>query len=269
MKTKLIATFLLFLFCHISTLGQEPYWIKNTPQPTNNTFRYIKEWGEGSTTTKALNQAMAKALFEAAKSIGVSTTTEDVRRAITESNGDYSVVSQKLKIPHYKICEHIISLSKNRYKVWVLVQTGVNIHNVPDYDYSFECSKSDYSSGGALLRSVVVPSWGQFYGNHKVNGGIIIAGTVLTGAAALVANSKANGFYDDALKKQGLERSLLLDDYNKWNDIKTYSFIGLGVIYAYNIVTAVAIKPKERKIAFVPNYDITNNAMALIINIKL
>ncbi len=269
MKTKLIATFLLFLFCHISTLGQEPYWIKNTPQPTNNTFRYIKEWGEGSTETEALNEAMAKTLLEAAKAIGIKVSIKEIRTAITESNDNYGVASKKLKIPHYKACEYSMRFSDSKYKVWVLVQAGVNIHNAPDYDYSFECSKGSYSTSKALLRSAFVPGWGQFYGGHKINGGIIIAGTVLTGATALVANSKANGFYDDALKKQGLERSLLLDDYNKWNDIKTYSFIGLGVVYAYNIVTAVAAKPKERKIAFMPNYDIRNNAMTLSINVKL
>ncbi len=229
MNIKLMITSMLLLIS-IGVHAQRPNWTYKTPKAENSSYTYRMETASGYNREDARNKAFIRMLQSVANALGVAYDSRDINDAVLNGK-DFQTISLQTNIPINKVCEYTEKTSDG-YQVYILCQVASKASIPPNYEVFSNCSSERaYSSGGALLRSVVVPSWGQFYGNHKVNGGIIIAGTVLTGATALVANSKANGFYDDATNAVNLlEKQSLLDDYNKWNDNKTYSFIGLGVV---------------------------------------
>ena len=101
-----------------------PDWMYQIPNPTNSTYLYVVEHGEGDTEREALNQAIARVFQSTANRIGQFVSTDEINRAV-QSGTNYDVIGRNMKVPIHKVCDFSVQNSyTSKWTVYVLCQVA-------------------------------------------------------------------------------------------------------------------------------------------------
>jgi hypothetical protein len=113
---------------------------------------------------------------------------------------------------------------------------------------------------GAVLRSAVLPGWGQMYSDRKLMGWSFLSGELLLGALAFAAHSAYQTAYDDVNTYHGqyknatgpvqIQEFKALSkqaevDVTDANDQLTMILYATGGLWAINVVHAMLTGPKD------------------------
>ncbi|MDD5624964.1 MAG: DUF5683 domain-containing protein [Candidatus Cloacimonetes bacterium] len=91
-----------------------------------------------------------------------------------------------------------------------------------------------------VLKSIVVPGWGQLACKDNLKGSVILGTEVLSLGASLYFYDKSNYYYNKYMQATQIEQ--IEDYYDQAQDQRFYSilFMGLGgIIWAYNIFDVI------------------------------
>lgn len=96
----------------------------------------------------------------------------------------------------------------------------------------------------ALVRSILVPSWGQFFEGNSTKGYVVLCGAALSAAAAFYYSSESDKAYDD-YKRVGLMNSDQYSDYTNKSNSFTLATLSLVAFWLYGIIDAYFISSPD------------------------
>ncbi len=123
---------------------------------------------------------------------------------------------------------------------------------------------------GAVIRSTVLPGWGQLYSGRKLTGWTFLGGELVLGALAFISYSTYQTAYDDAtnfhqqyesatdpaqIQNFKVQTQEALDDVVAANDQLTTMLYAAGGLWAINVVHALLTGPKENMAAKKTRFD--------------
>lgn len=123
----------------------------------------------------------------------------------------------------------------------------------------------DYGGTKALLRSMIVPGWGQMYKQQKGKGVTILCAEAVAVAGIFVCHNQYNNYRDKAIAEHSSKlRQEYMDKSDTWGNFRNGFIIGASAIYVYNIVDVLTSKgrkgDKTKKVSLNPYWDMDNNA---------
>ena len=259
--------------------------------PTNGTYLFVVEQGEGNTKREALNMAIGRVLQSTANRIGVGVSTDEIYRAMA-TGSDYEVIARNMKIPFNKVCEFAVQDTvKYTWTMYVLCQVAKAGNINVEFDPHVDCTKHEHfkelmakyqkqeedrmaaikkaetsQNAKALVVSVFVPGVGQMTKGHYVEGAITLVGEVALiggGVGTLLAAQKQ----DKILGSYGID----YDTYQQALKSKpvfqgvSYTCFGFAaVLYGVNLWRAYTLEPKQKRYAFYPTVvPVNDNNYAL------
>ena len=96
----------------------------------------------------------------------------------------------------------------------------------------------------AVLRSLALPGWGQFY-RQRGHSGLAFMGvwSVLAGGT-VYSHLEAGNAHDDAVRATTIpDRERLLDRQKKYKNIRLACLVGLGIDYVWSMLDAARVPP--------------------------
>lgn len=258
-----------------------PDWVFEAPRPSNGTYLYVVEHGEGNTKREALNQAIGRIFQSTANRIGQPISSDEINKAV-QAGTDYEVIARNMKVPINKVCEFPIQDTlTNSWTMYVLCQVAKAGNIVPEFEATDECTKHTRfenamkmwkdqlkdkenaekkavtrANASALAASTFIPGAGQFM---KKQGG---AGTAfLLSELALFGGGTACYFLAKDQSKKISSYGISYSDYKNAVDKKNmynivmYSCFGAGVaVHIGNMIHAWCAKDKRKsaQLTFVP-----------------
>ena len=262
--------FIIILFLMAMPLCQAqrlPSWMNELPKPGNNTYMYVREAGEGTTLTEALNTALFRVMQSTANRIGRPFDAQSVDRALAGGN-DYQTLSRQYNIPINKIDQYDEQLRDGTYRVWVLCQVAVSGNVQPQWEEMKR--EGEVNNWVSLAKSAVVPGLGQMGKGYQTEGWLTLGGEVL-----LVGTGVGCYFMAHHQLEIMRDASTQYTDWNTarntYNTLRTVSYIAWGsaaVLYAFNLYRAFSMQPKRTSgIAFAPSLMPTHNGLTPTISL--
>lgn len=119
MKQHLLVFYFLILSSFIQ--AATPAWVRQTPKPANDTYRYIVESATGTSEDKALNKAMGRVLQNIGMSLGLTYSSTQVENAV--NTGTIESMVSSYQIPVRRVCTYRVA-NKNGggVRVYILCQ---------------------------------------------------------------------------------------------------------------------------------------------------
>lgn len=231
----------LGVMCHAQRV---PSWMNELPKAGNSTYVYLRETGEGTSYTAALNQALARVMQSTANRIGQPFDSQQINAAL-QSGTNYEVISSQYNIPINKVDEYDVRLKDGSHRVYVLCQVAASGNVRPQWESLERAGESN--NWTALAKSAVIPGLGQM-GKGYYGEGIVM----LAGEAALVGTGLGCYFIAkndlDIMKNYSTSYTDFAAARKEYNTLHTTSRIvwtAAGVLYAYNLVRAFTMQPKS------------------------
>ncbi len=272
MIIKSVITSIMLLVISFSSYAQQPQWLHKLPKAENSTYVYRMESSTAYAEEDARNKAFLRMLQSVANSLGVAYNSQTANDAVL-NGGDFQTISSTLNIPINKVCEYT-ERTNNGYRVYVLCQVAKAGNITPNFTAFRDCaSVKSFSNGGALIKSMLIPGWGQMSKGRVGEGIFTLVGELALGGYAYLnynwaqeklktLNTTTDGYY-------------YANSRDEYNEYKTMNNIALGAavgLYAFNLYRAVAAKPKHKGVySFTPTIMPHNNnlAMGVSLTIKL
>jgi hypothetical protein len=218
--------------------GPRPFWLHAPPGG------YVNDYYVGiGTSHQTIVEAKRMALIDAVKAIvekeGITALTRmDVISTEKERRiQDYiKMASRELKIQGLEQVEAYWEKGNTgEYRYWLLVRLPkqTNLRNPP-------------TVMAPVMRSVIVPGWGQFFKHEPRKGTFFFISTVISGGVSAMFMNMSNQSHEDAI----LARSTSLKDYYNDNSALYFNLsvacaLGAGITYVFNVVDA-AINTDKR-----------------------
>ena len=239
---------------------REPSWMKELPLPANNTYIYVRESGEGKTATEALNMALVRVFQNTANRLGKMFNEAEVIAELRKGT-NYVQVSQQYGIPINKVDQYEVNLKNGSYWVCVLCQVASMRDVVPVWDKGERAR--NLTDGASLVKSIL-PGLGQI-GKGYTGEGV----ATMLGEAALVGGGigcyMAARKQLDIMKRTDLSNEAKLDASNKYNTLRTTSYViwgAAGALYVFNFIRAYTLEPKpELSFVWSPSFISTPNTV--------
>lgn len=258
-----------------------PDWVFEAPRPSNGTYLYVVEHGEGNTKREALNQALGRIFQSTANRIGQAFSTDDVNRAV-QAGTDFEVIARNMKVPINKVCEFPVQDTlTNSWTMYVLCQVAKAGNITPEFEATDECTKHTRFEGAmkkwkeqeqekekkqqqailkknaqALVASTFIPGMGQMLKKQGGSGAAFLVSEV-----ALFGGGTACYFLGQEQLKTMKAAGTSYNDYKSAKDMKgtldiaMYTCFGVGAaVHIANMVHAWFVKDKNlpMTITFVP-----------------
>lgn len=273
MKKISLLLFALGLFNLVMAQDNRPGWLENKPKASNSTYVYVVEHGGGRTVTEAANNALQKVMRTTMMRIKSSVGWDVVYSAL-QSGEDWSSVAMRYNIPVNKVCEYIEKKTDKGYIVAVLCQVAKSGAVYPEFDDFTACRDTrGYSDGGALLKSVFIPGWGQMSKRHYGSGIFTLLGEVVFIGGAVgtyyMAQQELATMQDHDVTLEAYNGAK--SNYDKWRMGNIACISAAGVLYVYNLIRAYTMTPKykERSLSFAPAIIPTNEGLASGLNLTI
>ena len=240
----------------------KPRWLSHKPVPTNPSFVYVDVLGRGQT----LEAAQADCFAQLAQNEDLKSTVDvSVDRNLSKEvdqqrvNGVFTEEIHTQGQIVFEVKGKQVALTANLIdQYWELVAVGgvteyrcrrlyavaVSPTLPPLFDHvSFSCK---YGMRG-MLRSLVIPGWGQMYKGSIVKGISILSAEAVAVSGILVSENLRASYV-----KKMKEQPQFLKTYNakadNWENIRN-GFIGVAAaIYVYNLVDALVTDGAKRTI---------------------
>lgn len=263
MKTRVILLF-VFSFLAMGVFAQSPKWIRNKPQPENDTYLYVVEYASANNERDARNQAMAKVFQSTANRLGQPFSSDEINEAVMKGT-DYSVVSRNYNIPINKVCEYTEILADG-YKVYVLCQVAKAGNKPARWSYFGECGKT---SSNSMVGPSFIPGMAQIKKGQTAKGVCFIAGEIIFIGGAILSQSmvtsnvnKLASTHNSSLKYQYTKNA------NTWATMRTVSIAGAVAVYLWNVIDGIASKGEQHvlyghNVSLTPYSDFNSTGIAL------
>lgn len=264
-----------------------PDWVFEAPRPSNGTYLYVVEHGEGNTKREALNQALGRIFQSTANRIGQAFSTDAVNRAV-QSGTDFEVIARNMKVPINKVCEFPVQDTlTNSWTMYILCQVAKAGNITPEFEATDECTKHTRfdkalakwkeqqeakekqqqqailrKNGQALVASTFIPGMGQMLKKQNGSGAAFLVSEV-----ALFGGGTACYFLGQEQLKTMKAAGTSYNNYKEAKDMKgtldiaMYTCFGVGIaVHIANMVHAWYVKDKHLPVtvAFVPAVIPTN-----------
>lgn len=233
---------------------QRPVWLaQRTPQPSNSSFEYQIAEGEH----QILEQAKHSCLLNLSTYLQQSRNIQAVGTAkieVDNKNGQnsesesyhfsYDIQGDKLRINSRKYDEYWEYIAypngERVYRCYTLF--GVAKSEMASFDRLTFSRK--YGARG-MVRSLVVPGWGQLYKGNTLKGSCILGGEVVLIGGIIVAENQRSSY-----TKKMHEDPKHLKSYNtkadNWSNIRNVCIGGAAALYIYNLVDALVANGRKR-----------------------
>jgi hypothetical protein len=267
-----------------------PDWTFQAPMPTNGTYLFVVEQGEGNTKREALNMAIGRVLQSTANRIGVGVSTDEIYRAMA-TGSDYEVIARNMKIPFNKVCEFAVQDTvKYTWTMYVLCQVAKAGNINVEFDPHVDCTKHEHfkelmakyqkqeedrmaaikkaensRNATALLASTFIPGSGQMLKGHGGTGAAFLIGEI-----AIFGGGTACHFLGEEQVKIMKATGTTYADYQKAKsakntlDIAMWTCFGVGAaVHIGNMVHAwfVSDRHAPTNLTFAPALIQTNEYM--------
>ena len=264
-----------------------PDWVWEAPRPSNGTYLYVVEHGEGNTKREALNQALGRVFQSTANRLGQAISTDDINKAV-QAGTDYEVIARNMKVPINKVCEFPVQDTlTNSWTMYILCQVAKAGNITPEFEATDECTKHNRfdaamkrwreektaeqekqnreilkSNGRALVASTFIPGMGQMLKKQGGSGAAFLISEV-----ALFGGGTACYFLGQEQLKTMKAAGTSYNSYKEAKDMKgtldivMYTCFGVGIaVHIANMVHAWYVKDKHLpvNVAFVPAVIPTN-----------
>lgn len=240
-----------------------PDWMYQIPNPTNSTYLYVVEHGEGNTEREALNQAIARVFQSTANRIGQFVSTDEINRAV-QSGTNYDVIGRNMKVPVHKVCEFSIQDKKNNnWTVYVLCQVAKTGNITPEFDYAHannncaahtiydkqvaDFNRQQKATYGKIVGMSFVPGMAQIY-KGSVGKGIgfiasevaLVGGIIATECLRLNYAKKINMTHNASLKNYYAQNA------NICQITRNVCIGGVAAVYVWNVIDGIVAKGKPQ-----------------------
>lgn len=237
--------------------------MKSLPLPSNQTYIYVREAGDGSSYEDARYMAIVQVFEHTANRLGIAF---DSHRAFTamKSGIDYDVIAALYNIPINLLDDYGTKLDDEHWCVYVLCQVVSHRNIVPIWEKGVNASSQDDIT--YLLRSAILPGLGQINKGY-VGGGIV---TMLSEFAfvgsALTFNWMSNiqlGVLDECMATNDVEGFVkAIDNYSLFRTASYVSWGAAGTLYLWNLIRAYTLTPRsEVGFSFVPSFMSAPNSV--------
>lgn len=250
-------------------------WVDgDLPPQSNNSYYFKVVTGEGSTLSDARERAFESLILNLANQQGVQITSKSITELKTESSAsDYSesektshvvkIDREGLKTAFYQNDEYWEKVKEKsgttEYRFWALYSVAKN-----PSDYNFEKIQFTTQYGAVpVLKSLIVPGWGQMHKLQKRKGVYILSGQ-LGSLVGLVTAYGFNQMYNDKANETrdiDLRRTYLNSADNSNLAVNVFAVLA-AAIYVYNVVDVSSSKGGRRyagsnsnRLSFYPYYD--------------
>lgn len=246
----------LIIACLITMSSQafaesSPPWMRgDMPAKSNSSYYFKVVQGTGVTTSEARNNAIYGLVSELARSQGVSIKGTDLLESLTRSdNGNYNEQTRQqssftIERDAFKASFEMVDeyLDKDR-TLWVLFEVAHNPEKVTFDKVEFT---TNYGAR-AVLRSAIVPGWGQMHKRSFGKGITILSLQVASVAGVFVCDNLSSSYYNKALaERDNGVREQYQDRSSSYRNIRNVFIAAAGAIYVYNIVDVLAAKGAKR-----------------------
>ncbi|MFC1546632.1 DUF5683 domain-containing protein [bacterium] len=137
---------------------------------------------------------------------------------------------------------------KNNLVIFIIV-LFCTVNLFPSSDVPKTIFLTQRTEKSAIVRSLLLPGWGQFYLRQTGKGYIYSTGVILGLVGGVIAYNKAEKKYDD-YENKGIKGGELYDDYVQNTNYMYYSFGAGALIWIYSIIDAYVTVKKEKKEKF-------------------
>ncbi|MEL6557309.1 MAG: DUF5683 domain-containing protein [Bacteroidota bacterium] len=226
---------LLCLFFHFACFCQPPSWLGKPPVNHHQApFKYYT--GSGN----SYQDAIVEALIVIASRGGV----------------EVAVARERLKTIGPDLLRKIenkesitIDFGKKSFNVQLVEQANWKNKRHVLYALRTQYAREDQSPGrlkaiGFVRRSLVVPSWGQFYNREPVKATTFATGFVALSGLALIGFSQANNSSNNAQLALAtgnlISYNNFLKNRNQWQTMGRISIISAVVLWVINVVDAAS-----------------------------
>ena len=260
MNKKIVITIGIVMLTLTITAQERPSWVDHPPKASNSTYVYDVERAYGNTEREARNQAFAQELQKVAFRIGVVFDAKEINRAVQDGES-FEVISRDFNIPVNKVCEFTERIGIG-YRVYILCQAAKAGNITVQYNEFTRCYDKRY----ALLKSAIVPGWGQYSKGRYGAGTLIILGEVASlgaGAATyFMAQDRLKTMHDSNVSYSDFKAAK--ESYDNLMTINTVCWGAAAGIYVFNLIHAGLVKPKSNPAyAFRPNVFNANGELAI------
>lgn len=172
-----------------------PDWVFQAPRPSNATYLYVVEHGEGNTKREALNQALGRVFQSTANRIGQAISTEEINKAV-QAGTDYEVIARNMKVPINKVCEFPVQDTlTNSWTMYILCQVAKAGNIVPEFEATDECTKHTRFDNAIKMWKEQEDNKvkAQNDAKRKVNTHALVASTFIPGAGQMMKKQGGAG----------------------------------------------------------------------------
>jgi len=245
----LIVVCLIASFCQARADARPPWMRGDMPPKSNDSYYFKITSGEGTSLTRARNNAVLALIGDLARSQGVTIKGRDILNSITsQNNREYSETTTQrstynIETEAFKACFEIADEYIEDNVCWILFEVAKN----PDRVQFDRVQFTTNYNGSALLRSMVVPGWGQMYKRSMGKGVTILSLEVVSVAGIFVCDNLSNSYYNKALAEHNNGvREQYQNRSTSFHNIRNGFIVAASAIYIYNIVDAISAKGAKR-----------------------
>ena len=252
--------------------SQRPPWMRgDLPIQTNHSYWFKQMYGEGKTLSEARQNATLALLGDLMKAKGFTVSGNELEQILSsDSNKEYNertlrdysynIEYDQQKIS-FQVADEYWELLNGNYVCYILYEVA----NDPKFVRFETVTYTTKYGASALLRSVIVPGWGQMHKRQKAKG-IAILGTEIASISGIVISQNLHKSYQNKTKKE--QDSKLRQSYqnksNTWGNMRNGFIVAASAIYIYNIIDVLASKgakrySNQRSITFSPFIDEKTN----------
>jgi hypothetical protein len=249
MKRYLFMLCLIALSCQVQADNRPPWMRGDMPPRSNDSYYFKVTSGEGTSLSRARNNAILALVGEMARSQGVRITGRDVLRSITsQTNRQYSEETTQsstynIETDAFRACFEMVDEYVEGRVCWVLFAVANN----PDWVQFDRIEFTTNYNGYAFLRSMIVPGWGQMYKHSMAKGVTILSLELVSVAGIFVCDNLSSSYYHKALGEHNSGvREQYMDRHASYRNIRNGFIVAAGAVYVFNIVDAISAKGAKR-----------------------
>ncbi len=233
-----------------SSTPKKPEWLSEPPK--GESFIYYTGIGSSFESLEgahksAMSNILTQLTFENNTTIQVSSTFKKEENTKMQFNGKEDITFHENFIQVIKADGEKITITglKKEEEYWqkTRVNSGIEyqywiLMKVPKKGCAGREVKQGYGVS-AVLRSAVVPGWGQLYKKEKAKGIIILAGTGSLVLGSVLAENQRSSYYTAAQQTTDIRiRKDNLASADSWENVRNGLMVGAACAYIYNIVDA-------------------------------
>ena len=238
MKRTLLLLLSITCICH--AYSQRPLWVEQGA-PDSESGKYYYAMGSG----ESLEEAIYETVKVGVKMQGITSTTEQqINKAVAiinnkrnssfNSSGTIDFEDKKVKL---FVADQYIEYSQSKY--YVLLGFCKDINTEPP-------QKPKLAAGKFLLRSTIVPGWGQAYNFEYGKLALFLGTEVALLGTAIYLNGRVDHYYTQAENANRADQiEYYLDKRDQTRNTQYIVLAGAAAVWVINMVDA-GVSNKER-----------------------